>query len=173
MLSVKLDNNKEISVNPNTQYNYMSHGYALTDYKSQGQTAKHVIYHADTDKGVNFNQAYVGITRGKESVTIYTNDKATLLEAVKQEQAKTTTLDYNIDQPSLQASSDSIQASDKQEKVASIIGNNKKEQDFQRNYETEKVLLQVKNPNESQRESININKDKEIKDINKQKVKER
>ena len=98
-LSVTMDNGKEVSVNPRTGYNYLSHGYALTDYKSQGQTEKHVIYHADTKKGVSYNQAYVGITRGKESVTIYTDNKVTLLEKMKKEQNNTSTLDYTLNKP--------------------------------------------------------------------------
>ena len=98
MMRIKLDNGKSLQFNPEKQYKYISHGYALTDYKSQGQTEKHVIYHADTNKGVNYNQAYVAITRGKESVTVYTNDKEVLREMVKKEQQKTTTLDYNLGQ---------------------------------------------------------------------------
>lgn len=95
-ISVKMDNGKAVHFNPDKQYKYISHGYALTDYKSQGQTEKHVIYHADTTKGVNYNQAYVGITRGKDSVKIYTNDKEILRQMVKVEQHKTTTLDHNL-----------------------------------------------------------------------------
>lgn len=95
-LRVKLENGKELSFNPATQYKYITHGYALTDYKSQGKTEKHVIYHADTTKGVNFNQAYVGVTRGKESVTIYTDDKKQLYRQVEREQNKTSTLDYDL-----------------------------------------------------------------------------
>lgn len=98
MMKVKLDNGKSLQFNPDKQYKYISHGYVLTDYKSQGQTEKHVIYHADTNRGVNYNQAYVAITRGKDSVTIYTNDKEVLREMVKQEQQKTTTLDHNLAQ---------------------------------------------------------------------------
>ena len=94
MLGIKMDNGRDISLNPKTQYKYLSHGYALTDYKAQGQTEKHVIYHADTKKGVNFNQAYVGITRGKDSVQIYTDNKALLLDAMQKDAVKTTTLDY-------------------------------------------------------------------------------
>ena len=86
----------ELKFNPNTQYAYIAHGYAITDYKSQGQTAKHVIYHADTDKGINFNQAYVAITRGKQSVEIYTNDKAEFKKQVYDEQRKTSTLDHQL-----------------------------------------------------------------------------
>ncbi len=96
-LVVQLDNKREVSLNSKTQYNYLSHGYALTDYKSQGQTAKHVIYHADTQKVINYNQAYVAITRGKQSVKIYTDDKVELVSKVKEEQIKTTTLDYGLD----------------------------------------------------------------------------
>ena len=95
-MRVKLENGKELSFNPATQYKYITHGYALTDYKSQGKTEKHVIYHADTTKGVNFNQAYVGVTRGKESVTIYTDDKKQLYRQVEREQNKTSTLDYDL-----------------------------------------------------------------------------
>lgn len=97
-LQVKMDNGKELQFNPNTQYKYITHGYALTDYKSQGQTERHVIYHANAEKknDVNFNQAYVGITRGKESVTIFTNDTEKLLKAVQAEQVKTSTLDHNL-----------------------------------------------------------------------------
>ena len=72
----------------------MSHGYSVTDYKSQGQTSKHVIYHADSSKGVNFNQAYVGITRGKQSIKIYTDSKEQLHSGINQERTKTSTLDY-------------------------------------------------------------------------------
>jgi hypothetical protein len=95
-LQVKMDNGRELHFNPLTQYRYIGHGYALTDYKSQGQTAKHVIYHADTSKGVNFNQAYVGITRGKENVTIYTNDLATFKTSIQKEQQKSSTLDHDL-----------------------------------------------------------------------------
>ena len=95
-IRVKMDNGKELQFNPSTQYKYIGHGYALTDYKSQGQTEKHVIYHADTAKGVNFNQAYVGITRGKQSVTIYTDDKDKLGKKMQVEQVKTSTLDFNL-----------------------------------------------------------------------------
>lgn len=97
-LQVKMENGREFQFNPATQYKYITHGYALTDYKSQGQTEKHVIYHADTSKGINYNQAYVGITRGKESISIYTDSKNQLKELAGVEQVKTTTLSYDLNQ---------------------------------------------------------------------------
>ncbi|MBI4691281.1 MAG: AAA family ATPase [Nitrospirae bacterium] len=45
-------------------------------------------------KGVNFNQAYVAMTRGKEDLKIYTDSKEQFKEHLKQEQTKTSTLDY-------------------------------------------------------------------------------
>jgi len=80
--------------NVRSQYNYIDYGYAVTAYKSQGQTVDRVLYSADT-KTVNYNQAYVAITRGKYDMKIYTDSKEELKEGMKQEQAKTSTLDYN------------------------------------------------------------------------------
>jgi len=93
-VKIKLENNEIKNVNLATQYNYIDYGYAVTDYKSQGQTSVNVIYHADTTKGVNYNQAYVAITRGKEDIQIYTDDKEMLQNQMKNEQNKTSTLDY-------------------------------------------------------------------------------
>lgn len=92
--TIKLDNERDLKFNIRSQYNYLDHGYAVTDYKSQGHTAKEVIYHADTRKEVNYNQAYVAITRGREDVRIYTDSKTDLKEQMKEEQAKTSTLDF-------------------------------------------------------------------------------
>lgn len=88
-MKLKMQDNSSKTINIITQYSYIAHGYAVTDYKSQGQTARNVIYHADTTKNLNFNQAYVGITRGKESVLIYTDHKETLRLKIAEEQQKT------------------------------------------------------------------------------------
>ncbi|MFZ5996388.1 MAG: MobF family relaxase [Nitrospirota bacterium] len=93
-MSVMMEHGKTISINLKTQYNYVDHGYAVTDYKSQGQTAKAVIYHADTKNNVNYNQFYVAITRGKQDLRIYTNDKTKLKGLAINEQVKTSTLDF-------------------------------------------------------------------------------
>jgi conjugative relaxase-like TrwC/TraI family protein len=79
------------------QYNYIDYGYAVTTYKSQGQTTDKVIYHADT-RTVNYNEAYVAMTRGRYDMKIYTNSKSDFVEGMKQEQAKTSTLDYRTNQ---------------------------------------------------------------------------
>lgn len=93
-LKIRMESGKVKDINIRTQYNYLDHGYAVTPYKSQGQTAGRVIYHADTSKEVNYNQAYVAMTRGKEDIKVYTDNKENLKEQMKIEQQKTSTLDY-------------------------------------------------------------------------------
>ncbi|MFZ6007214.1 MAG: MobF family relaxase [Nitrospirota bacterium] len=92
--TIQMNTGETKNINLKTQYNYLDHGYAVTDYKSQGQTADKVIYHADTRKEVNYNQAYVAMTRGKEDLKIYTDNKENFREQMKHEQIKTSTLDH-------------------------------------------------------------------------------
>jgi len=77
---------KEIKFNIN-EYNYLNQGYALTTYKSQGQTSKNVIAYLDA-KAQNFNSFYVTVTRAQEDLKIFTNDKELLKEMVQLEQEK-------------------------------------------------------------------------------------
>jgi ATP-dependent exoDNAse (exonuclease V) alpha subunit len=53
------------------------HGYVVTSHKAQGWTADHVVVAAErlTSKG-----AYVACSRGRQSCTIHTPDKARLIE---------------------------------------------------------------------------------------------
>ncbi len=92
--TIQMEKGQIKTINLKTQYNYVDHGYAVTAYKAQGQTSKNVFYHADTLKGVNYNQAYVATTRGKEDLKIYTDNKENLNEQMKHEQVKTSTLDH-------------------------------------------------------------------------------
>lgn len=95
-VTVRLGNGQDVSFNLKSQYNYLDHGYAVTDFKSQGQTSKEVIYHAETanEQKNTFNSFYVAVTRGKEDVRIYTDNSETLKDQVKHEQQKSSTLDY-------------------------------------------------------------------------------
>jgi ATP-dependent exoDNAse (exonuclease V) alpha subunit len=122
-----MENGKEKIINLKTQYKYIAHGYALTNYKSQGQTAKEVIYHADTTKSVNFNQVYVGMTRGKEDIAIYTDDKNKFKEQSGQEQQKTAVHEFEA-QEGNKANNQEQQKNDAQNKAL------KKEQDKDKNH---------------------------------------
>jgi len=85
--------NGDVGILNLNNYNYIDWGYAITDYKAQGQTSKNVIVLADSQMA-NMNSFYVQVTRAKENLKIYTDDINTLKERVKQEQVKTSTLDY-------------------------------------------------------------------------------
>ena len=93
-ITVRLDTGKEITWNIPREYSYLDHGYAVTDYKSQGQTSKRVIFHANIEKPTSYNSFYVAMTRGREDVRVYTNGMEKLKEQVKQEVTKKSSLDY-------------------------------------------------------------------------------
>lgn len=60
-------------------------GYATTSYASQGKTVDHVhILDSGSKLATSKKEYYVSVSRGKEDVMIYTNDKATLSENIKQ-----------------------------------------------------------------------------------------
>lgn len=65
---------------------HIAHAYVDTTFAAQGRTADHVIIHADS-KAVNLvdqKSFYVGISRAKESVTIFTNDRGKLVSAISE-----------------------------------------------------------------------------------------
>ncbi len=75
------------------EYNYFNYGYAMTIHKSQGQTVDKVIFSAD--KNINSNLFYVGVSRGKEEVSIYINpaEKEKFIERIEKNQVKTDILE--------------------------------------------------------------------------------
>jgi ATP-dependent exoDNAse (exonuclease V) alpha subunit len=57
------------------------HGYAVTSYSSQSQTADRVLIHVDSDHapgGLSTRFAYVAISRARKDAQLYTNDAETL-----------------------------------------------------------------------------------------------
>ncbi|WP_298511037.1 MobF family relaxase [uncultured Kordia sp.] len=62
------------------------YAYASTSYSAQGKTVDKVIIAqpASAFPASNQNQFYVSVSRGREAVTIYTDDKQELLNAIKQ-----------------------------------------------------------------------------------------
>lgn len=99
---IQMEDGRVKDVNLKNQYNYIDHGYAVTSFKSQGQTSRSVIYHADTSRDLSFNQAYVAMTRGKEDLKIYTDSRESFKEKIHLEQTKTSTLDYSKTEVSLE-----------------------------------------------------------------------
>jgi ATP-dependent exoDNAse (exonuclease V) alpha subunit len=65
---------------------HIAHAYVETAFAAQGRTADHVMIHADS-KATNLvdqKSFYVGISRAKESVAIFTNDRAKLVSAINE-----------------------------------------------------------------------------------------
>ena len=78
--SIKLTNGKTIE----KDFRHFTHGYALTSQASQGKTADRVILSASSKSGMALskNQFYVSCSRGKNNISVYTEDKDRLKEAV-------------------------------------------------------------------------------------------
>jgi ATP-dependent exoDNAse (exonuclease V) alpha subunit len=75
-LHIKLDfSGKTLRFNQ-SEYNYLDHGYVSTVHKSQGMTAKDVIFVASTENPQlnNTESFYVAATRAKSSFQLFTND---------------------------------------------------------------------------------------------------
>jgi conjugative relaxase-like TrwC/TraI family protein len=83
---VERDGRETIAIDPK-EYPYIAHGYAMTVAKSQGQSIDHVHIYADSkDPGLSTNAGYVQVSRAKEQITVYTDDRQKLEERYKQEQ---------------------------------------------------------------------------------------
>lgn len=69
-----------------TRDRHIAHGYVDTAFAAQGRTADHVIVHADSRATnlVDQKSFYVGISRAKQSATIFTNDRAKLVSAINE-----------------------------------------------------------------------------------------
>ena len=78
-LRVRLEDQREIQVNTNN-YKAIDFGYAMTTYKSQGQTYDRVVVEADTSIPMvqDMRNTYVQITRARDDIQIYTDDKEEL-----------------------------------------------------------------------------------------------
>jgi hypothetical protein len=84
-MRLKLDNERSIDLNPQ-RHPHLDHGYAVTSYSSQGQTAERVLVHIDTELGakdlLNSRMAYVSISRGQWDAQIFTDSLEKLPKAL-------------------------------------------------------------------------------------------
>jgi ATP-dependent exoDNAse (exonuclease V) alpha subunit len=84
-MRLKLDSGREMNLNPE-RYPHIDHGYAVTSYSGQGQTADRVLVHVDTNLAardlLNNRMAYVSVSRGQWDAQIFTNDRGALAEAL-------------------------------------------------------------------------------------------
>jgi ATP-dependent exoDNAse (exonuclease V) alpha subunit len=84
-MRLKLDNKRSVDLNPH-RHPHLDHGYAVTSYSSQGQTAERVLVHVDTELGakdlLNSRMAYVSISRGQWDAQIFTDSLEKLPKAL-------------------------------------------------------------------------------------------
>jgi ATP-dependent exoDNAse (exonuclease V) alpha subunit len=84
-LSLRMDDGRVVELDPSIQL-HLDYGYAVTSHSSQGQTADRVLIHVDTELGakdlLNSRMAYVAVSRGALDAQIFTNDSATLGQAL-------------------------------------------------------------------------------------------
>ncbi|MFY4858888.1 ATP-dependent DNA helicase, partial [Aliarcobacter butzleri] len=123
--NIKLNNGKSFNSN---EVPYFDYGYAITDIKSQGMTAKETIVMADSNMA-NLNSFYVQATRTKREIEIYTDNIENLTQRTKNEQNKTTTINQKL-------------TLDSKEKYERYVGNIplKENQDMQK-YQDYKITM--------------------------------
>ena len=84
-MRLKLDNDRSMSFDPQ-RHPHLDHGYAVTSYSSQGQTADRVLINVDTELGakdlLNNRMAYVSVSRGAQDAQIFTNDRKSCPQAL-------------------------------------------------------------------------------------------
>ena len=83
---IQLDDGRSLPAN----YRSFAHGYAVTAHRSQGKTVDSVIISGD---GMQRELFYVAASRGRQSVTVITNDKERLRATVAQSMARTSASD--------------------------------------------------------------------------------
>ena len=84
-MQLKLDSGRSMDYDPQ-RHPHLDHGYAVTSYSSQGQTADRVLVHVDTELAakdlLNSRMAYVSVSRGQWDAQIFTNDRQKLPQAL-------------------------------------------------------------------------------------------
>jgi conjugative relaxase-like TrwC/TraI family protein len=71
-------------------YGGIAHGYVVTSHASQGKTVDTVLLAVGQESfaAANKEQLYVSVSRGREAVRLYTDDKAAMLDAVRDSGAR-------------------------------------------------------------------------------------
>ena len=83
---ITLDNNQTL---PN-QFAHLKHGYTSTSYSSQGRTVTNLIIAQSSVSlpASSFEQGYVSASRGKASISIYTDNKQELVKAISKSKVR-------------------------------------------------------------------------------------
>ncbi len=97
------DSGKKTTFNLNQDYNYISHGYALTVHKGQGETYKHTISYLDSTNEMTNQQLFgVAMTRATHENSVFVDNIERVQEQAGHEMEKTSTLGYQIQKGEVQ-----------------------------------------------------------------------
>lgn len=101
-LGIELEDGRKIDLNLEN-YRNIDYGYALTTYKAQGQTYDKVIVESDTRVRslLDMRNQYVNVTRARDSIQIFTDNKEDLFELAQVKTFKADTLDSDFDREKL------------------------------------------------------------------------
>jgi conjugative relaxase-like TrwC/TraI family protein len=82
-------------------YGGITHGYVVTSHASQGKTVdvSLVALGQESFSAANREQFYVSVSRGKEAVRLYTDDKAAMMDAVQDSAARLSATELMQSQP--------------------------------------------------------------------------
>lgn len=87
-IQVTLDGGREVELRARSEA-HLDHGYAVTSYSSQGQTAERVLVHVDSELSakdlLNHRMAYVALSRGRSEAQIFTNDQSALVNVLNRD----------------------------------------------------------------------------------------
>ena len=88
-----------------TRDQHIRHAYVDTAFAAQGRTADHVLIHADSKAAnlVDQKSFYVGISRAKETATVFTNDRGKLVAAIHERAGQVQTAITQAGRPTLAA----------------------------------------------------------------------
>ena len=98
---LRLDNGKELSAALD-RLRHIDHGYASTSHSAQGATVDRVIVDIDTRLSpelVNRKQFYVSISRARNALTVFTDNRNQLGRAVNRSREKSVALEHEVRTP--------------------------------------------------------------------------
>lgn len=81
----------------------INYGYVTTSYASQGKTVKHVLIAQSTESGgaTSAEQFYVSVSRGQQTVEIFTDNKEELREQIQRSHQRLSATELTKDQPTI------------------------------------------------------------------------
>jgi hypothetical protein len=83
------------------EFAHIDHGYCLTSHSSQAKTVDEVLVSmpAESLGAASVEQFYVSVTRGRDRVTVYTDNKQELMKWVSRTSERESAMEMTADNP--------------------------------------------------------------------------